>query len=302
MVYGVAFSFLASVCYSIANLMEKSAVDRMPTISARRTGHMLRQLCSSRLWVSGFLIGVAAVLLTVLAYSLAPIVIVQTIVGAGLALLVLGSRLYLHEPIGQREYVGLGLIIVAVILVSATLTSGATHDARHSTFDVLVASAVTAIVAIVAFMAARRSRGADASLRFGLTSGLFYGVAGLQAKGAASLLARHGLVDGAGRVMASAYPYLFILTSVLGLMIFQSGLQRCRIGVVGPLASMVSSIYVVVVGMLVFHEALPADPTHILMRVLGFVLALGAGGCFATGPGLPLVHALGDAPQQANGS
>jgi hypothetical protein len=72
--------------------------------------------------------------------------------------------------------------------------------------------------------------------------------------------------------------------------------------VVGPIASTVSSIYVVVVGMLVFHEALPSDATHTTLRLLGFVLALSAGWCFATGPATTLAHALGDDPQGPAGS
>ncbi len=294
MIFGVLFSFLAAISFSVANLLEKRAVDQMPPISARRTGHMIRQLGSSRLWMVGFFLGVVAVVLTVIAYSLAPIVIVQTIVGAGLSLLVLGSRLYLHEPIGQREYVGLGLIIAAVTLISITLSSAENTGVIRSTTVVLVTSAVTAAVAGLAFGPTRRSGGGDASLQFGMISGLFYGIAALQAKGASNLLARYGLIHGAGRVIASPYPYLFVVASVIGLLIFQSGLQRCRIGVVGPIASIVASVYVVVVGMLVYHESLPHDHVQSTLRITGFALALGASWFFASSPATALVRADGD--------
>jgi drug/metabolite transporter (DMT)-like permease len=300
--YGVLFSVLASAFFSVGNLLEKRAVNSMPVISARRLGHMLRQLCSSRTWISGFIFGVAAVILTVLAYSLAPIVVVQTIIGAGLALLVLGSHLYLHESIRPREYVGLGLIVTAVTLVSVTLTSSAIRDVPHPAFDVLVVSAVTVIVAGVAFATSQRRTRVDASLPFGLTSGLFYGIAALQAKAAALLLERHGLIHGAARVMASPYPYAFVIASVAGLLIFQSGLQRSRIGVVGPIASTVASLYVVVIGMLVFHEALPQDTVHALLRVLGFALALVGSWFFATGPVLIPNHPGTDEPRRNSGS
>jgi drug/metabolite transporter (DMT)-like permease len=284
MIVGVMFSFLASVCFSVSNLMEKTAVDRMPNISARRTGHMLRQMWVSRLWICGFALGVVAVIMTVIAYSLAPIVVVQTIIGAGLALLVLGSRLFLRETIGRKEYIGLCFIIVAVVLVSVTLNSANTSIVSYSTFGVLAVSVATLIAAIIAFRLLQGRKLGDASLPFGLTSGLLYGIAALQAKGVSTLLQHHGLLGGVPTVLASPYPYVFIVASILGLLIFQSGLQQSRIAVIGPISSIIASVYVVVVGMIVFHETLPRDAVDTFLRVLGFALALGGSWIFATGP------------------
>jgi len=67
----------------------------------------------------------------------------------------------------------------------------------------------------------------------------------------------HGLIAGVPHVLESPYPYVFLVTSIVGLLIFQSGLQRSRVAVIGPFSSIVASVYVVVVGMLIFHETLP---------------------------------------------
>ena len=146
MALGVLFSFLASLCFNLNNLMEKRAVDQMPQISARRAIHMVRMLASSRLWMSGFVVGILAVGFLVLAYSLAPIAVIQSIFGAGLVLLVLASRLYLRERMGRREHIGLAVILIALILVSVTLTSSTTPGAGGSTAPVIITTAVTAAV------------------------------------------------------------------------------------------------------------------------------------------------------------
>jgi drug/metabolite transporter (DMT)-like permease len=281
MIYGVVFSLLASVCYSVSNLVEKTAVDHMPEISARRVGHMIQQIAGSRLWVSGFVAGVVAVILTVISYSLTPIVVVQTIVAAGLALLVLGSRLFLREPIGRKEYLGLCLIIGAVVLISVTLSSSAAIGIENDTRNVVIASVATAVLAALAFRLLSVLTPNDASVPFGVTSGLFYGVASLQAKGAATILQRHGLIAGVPHVLESPYPYVFLITSIVGLLIFQSGLQRSRVAVIGPFSSIVASIYVVVVGMLIFHESFPRDGVLTFLRVLGFAFALGGSWIFS---------------------
>jgi hypothetical protein len=287
-IIGVIVSLVASACFSVSNLMEKSAVGRMPEISARRIGHLVRQVSSSNRWVAGFALGVAGVVLTVLAYTQAPIVVVQTIIGAGLALLVFGSRLYLQEPLGAREYVGLAFIIIAVVLVALTLSAATLPRASGGLLEAVAVSAGSVVAALIVFRLLRHGRSGDVSVRFGVTSGVFYGVAALQAKGAATLLQSHGLLAGVPRVFESPYPYLFVVTSVLGLLIFQSGLQRSRISVVGPISSVVASIYVVVVGTFVFHASSPHDVSDTVVRALAFVLALGGVWVFATlSPAVP---------------
>jgi len=282
-IFGVLFSFFSSVCFSLSNLMEKRAVDSMAEISMRRVVHMLRSLCSSQLWMFGFVVGIVAVGFMVIGYSLAPIAVVQTIFSAGLVLLVLASRVYLHETMGTREYVGLSVIVVAVILVSLTLSSATTPGVRGSTFDALYVSAATVLGAGLIFGVLHRTS-ADVGLSFGAASGLLYGIAALQAKGASVFLEKHGLLEGVVRVFASPYPYLFVAMSILGLIIFQTGIQRCRIAVIGPIANVVASAYVVAAGMFVFGEALPSDAVLSVARLLGFALVLIGSWIFATGP------------------
>ena len=296
------FSFLASVFFDLNNLMEKRAVDKMTAISARRLTHMIRALCTNALWMSGFLLGVVAVGFLLVAYSLAPIAVVQAIYGAGLAVLVIVSRLYLHETMGRREWVGLALIIIAVVLVSVSLGSSTTPSVGGSMLYVLLASAVTTGIAAVTFVALRRSA-AEASLAFGVTSGLLYGVAALQVKGASVLFADRGVLGSIRPIFASPYPYLFGVMSILGVLTFQTGLQRCRVSIVGPITNIVASVYVVAVGMIVFDESFPSDTTLTVLRLLGFALVLIGGAVFVTGPGevaqlgLMTVEELDDAPE-----
>ena len=67
----------------------------------------------------------------------------------------------------------------------------------------------------------------------------------LQVKAASSLVVSHGFVDGIPRIFGASYPYVFIVTSILGLAVFQTGLQRSRVAVVAPLTNTIASVYVV---------------------------------------------------------
>ncbi len=279
---GIFFSVLASLCFSLSNVLEKIAVDRMPGMSPSRAMQMLNLLRNSKLWLGGFLFGAVAVALAVVAYALAPITVVQSIIAAGLVVIVAISRLVLREKIRPREWVGLSTILVALILVSITLRSSSSQGTRGSFISVAVADSATLVIAALGFFALRKSS-ADHSISFGTTAGLLYGVAALQVKAASSLVVSHGFVDGIPRIFGASYPYVFIVTSILGLAVFQTGLQRSRVAVVAPLTNTIASVYVVAIGMVIFGESLPASLALTLLRISGFALVLLGSWFFATG-------------------
>lgn len=269
MLLGVLFSLLAAMSMSLGNLMEKRAVDAMATLSARRAGHMLRAMLTSRLWLGGFIVSLVALCFQVLAFALAPITVVQSISGGGLVLLVLASRIYLGEAIGRGEVAGLGTILVSLILVSVSLGSKDAVGLSGSSQVVVVAGGATLLLVGGSYVGlARRS---SASALYGVTSGFLYGVATLGTKGASVLVARYGVLGGVPHILTSPYPYLFLVASLLGLLVFQTGIQRGRIAVVAPLQSVVSSTYIVVVGMAIFHEPLPHDVVPSALRLAGVI-------------------------------
>ena len=97
------FSVLASLCFSLSNVLEKIAVDRMPGMSPSRAMQMLNLLRNSKLWLGGFLFGAVAVALAVVAYALAPITVVQSIIAAGLVVIVAISRLVLRGKSAEEN-------------------------------------------------------------------------------------------------------------------------------------------------------------------------------------------------------
>lgn len=285
MLAGLAFSALTAASMSAGNLLEKQAVDRMGHLSARRAGRMLRALAGSPRWMLGFVVSLAGLAFQVLAFALAPLAVVQSVYGAGLVVLVVAARRLLGEQVGRREALGLGVIVVAVVLVGVSLGDGGHVGLRGATTPVLAVSAGTAAVGALALAARRALPRLDAGIAFGLGSGLFYGVAALGTKGASTIVARDGVVASVPHLLVSPYPYLFVAASLLGLLAFQTGLQRARVGVVAPLSSVVSSTYVVAAGMALFGESLPHDVTRTALRLVGFAGVL-AGTALLAGIGV----------------
>jgi hypothetical protein len=104
-----------------------------------------------------------------------------------------------------------------------------------------------------------------------------YGVAGLQTKGMAGYFAQHLEERTAGFILhaiTSPYPYVLVVMSGMGLLLFQTGLQRGRASIVIPVSNVVGSVYLVMTGTIVFDESLPADPLRLALRVAGFAVAI----------------------------
>jgi drug/metabolite transporter (DMT)-like permease len=281
-IYGIVLSLAASVCFNLNNLMEKREGDQMARLSARRTGHMVVTLLRSPLWVGGFVLGIFAVALLTLAYSLVSIAVVQSIFGVGIVLLVPASRLWIGEHLGKRELAGLGLIITAVVLVSVSLGGSTAPIDSLSLVRVMFVSGITLVSAGLLFAVLRRSS-MDVSIALGASCGLIYGVASIQSKSASVLLEHRGLAHGVIRILESPYPYAFLVASLLGLLAFQAGLQRVRITLAAPMVNIVGSAYTVAIGMLIFDERLPANPALAGLRLGGFAVVLIGTWVLATG-------------------
>ncbi|HUZ09430.1 MAG TPA: DMT family transporter [Acidimicrobiales bacterium] len=272
MIAGIVFSVLSSVCINWGNVVEKQAVDRLPPISARRSPHLIRTLLSSRHWMSGFVLTLVGLGLQVLALSRAPIPVVQSIFNAGIVILLIGSRVRLGERLRRTEIAGLAIVVAAVTSVTASLRGSDVVGNAGSLASIAIAAGPTLLVAFVVLRMRPHGRHSHphSGIAYGVSSGLLYGLAALGTKGASTLIGRFGVVHGVPLIFSSIYPYLFAVFSVAGLVVYQTGLQRSRISVVGSMSDVIAGTYMVAVGTVVFGEPLPTDPVTLTLRLAGF--------------------------------
>jgi multidrug transporter EmrE-like cation transporter len=126
------------------------------------------------------------------------------------------------------------------------------------------------------FLAADRAHQSGSRIRqlrgplFGVAAGLFYGVAGIGLKSAATFVQRWGLFGAIPRLVASPDLYLMAVSMATGLVLFQTGLQRCSASVVAPVNIVTSTAYVIAVGTVLFNEHLPTSAGPLALRIAGF--------------------------------
>lgn len=273
---GLLLALAAAIGYAAGLTVEQRALRRLPEISIRRPARLLVVLCSSPVWIAGFLVALFGLGCQTVALAYAPLTIVQPVFLAALTLLLmLGERLFGQRP-SIRVWASLGCMVAALAMISASVGHGDDVGVRAATQVVVVVTLASALLGVVACLLAHRAAGGGSAVGviYGSAAGLFYGIAGMQAKGVAGLFVRYHLRGVVPAMLRAPYPYLLALTCLLGLGLFQIALQRNRASIVVPVQNVVGNVYVVAVGSLLFHDRLPANPTLVALRIVGFALAL----------------------------
>jgi len=278
LVTGVAITVVSAVLYNVGFVLEKHALGSLPAVHARRVGHLLASVLSSPLWVAGFISMLGGLGLQVVALSLVSISVVQPVFVSGIVVLLVLSHVSLKERLGRREWTAVGVVALALLAISLSLDSNSDRAGAHGSLDALVLAAIpTIFVAGWLFVSIDRAQlrpGGRLHIRapmYGLSTGLIYGVAALATKAVAAQVEKYGLLSSIPHVLTSAYIYTLVGASLIGLVLFQTALQRCQASVVVPVSNVISSTYLVVVGTFIFGEHLPAADWKLALRVAGIV-------------------------------
>ncbi len=280
---GIAVAALATTSYNVGLILEKRALSRLPPIDARHAVALLRTVLLDPAWMIGFALMSCGLGFQVAALTLAPVSVVQPVIGSGVVILVALSAVVLRERLGRLE---LGCVLAVVVAIGAIALSatGAAGTVGRQTSGLLIATVAipTCLVALavgatsVRTPARGKHRAPAIGVSYGLSSGLLYGVATLALKALSGDIFHHSgrVTDLVLAVLTSPYPYLTVACSAVALLIFQTGLQRCRVSIVGPVSNIAGSVFFLVAGTWLFGERLPANPAEVALR-LGGILAAG---------------------------
>src|SRR5215813_11833834 len=278
----VVVAMVATTAYHLGLIVEKRALDRLPAIDARHAVRLLWVLLTAPSWLAGFVLMLCGFALQVIALTLAPVSVVQPVLGSGVVILLVLSRIVLRETLKRLELACVLAMAAAIVVIALSSAGAAGHVGHEASGGLLAAVALPACAVAVGLGASAlrprpsgRHRMPSIGVSYAVASGLFYGVATLAIKAMAGSVGQHGGVDTSLllAIAASPYPYITVACSALGMLIFQTGLQRCRVSIVGPVSNITGSVFFIVAGTWLFDERLPADPGKLTLRLTGIVVA-----------------------------
>jgi len=267
----LVLAVLASTLMALGLLIMKSRAESLPEARGTRViGSVLTWLRDPR-WAGGLAVQVAGWGFYIVAVAHAPVSMVAVMMQGGIALFVIFSVLALGERARPAEWAGIVAIVIGMILLSLSLSAGATQGLTNAR-TVVTLAIVLVIIAAATFMQPRLARSGTAQA---IGSGIAFGLAGLFTKAMTDSFEASSAAF-AIRVLLNPWPYAMIAANMSGMVMLQNSFHQARGIITMPLSGALSNLVPIAGGMLAFGERLPTDPIAAAMRIAAFVLTIAA--------------------------
>lgn len=272
----LVLAVLASTLMALGLLMMKSRAAALP--EARGTSVISGVVAWLRdpMWTAGLGVQIAGWVMYVTAVSQAPVSMVAVMMQGGIALFVIFSVVALGERARAAEWAGIVAIVIGMILLSLSLSAGASQGAINGRLVVAI-SMLLAIVAAACFTRPRLARGGAAQA---IGSGIAFGLASIYTKAVTDTFEASS-ADFAMRLIADPWVYAMVAANLTGMVMLQNSFHQARGIITMPLSGALSNLVPIAGGMIAFGERLPSDPLAAAMRVTAFALTIVASATLA---------------------
>ena len=264
---------LALLCAFVSNLgffFKHRGCNEAPPVDIRHPLRTAKGLWGSKWFAIGMVVGGGGWGLHVAAISLAPLSVVQVVLSGGVVLIaVMADRIFGFE-VGPRQWWGLALTAVGLILLGITMPA---PGSAHSTFS--LAAMVTfeaTLFGLGALLILGRRAGAPAEhhgVMLAAASGILFGVCNVAVK------ALSGMVGDAG-VLGLVSPWLLVAAAGSATAFYASArsLQDGEAVSVIAITGTAANISCIAGGIVVFGDPLPGDAVGMVLQALAFVMVI----------------------------
>jgi drug/metabolite transporter (DMT)-like permease len=229
-----------------------------------------RALFSCKWFALGMAIATGAWIFHVAALAFAPLSVVQAVLSTGVVILaVMADRLF-GFTVGRRQWLGVGLTAVGLVLLVVTLPAS-TGSHSHFSFSAMVAFEA-GLLALGALLISGPRLGAPDhhhGIMLGAASGVLFGVSDVAIKALTGL-------GGLGAVIGSPWLGVAIVASVVAFFASARGMQQGEAVPVIAATSTAANVSTIAGGLIVFGDPMPGDALGITLQVVAFVMVVAA--------------------------
>jgi hypothetical protein len=270
---GILLALTCAVATNLGFLYKYRGANEAFSVTIVHPWRSAVELFRSKWFAIGMGVAVLAWGLHVAALALAPMSVVQAVLSGGVVLLaVMAERLFGYS-VGPRQWLGVGLTGVGLVLLGVTLpaTGGA-----HSQFSLAgMISFEAAMVAMGALLVMGKRIGAPDhhhGVMLGAASGILFGVSDIAIK------AMTGMVGSAGLLGAVLTPWLIVtlVASVAAFYASARGLQDGEAVPVITVTATAATVTGIAGGILVFGDPLAGNAFGLVVQLLAFALVCAA--------------------------
>jgi drug/metabolite transporter (DMT)-like permease len=268
--FGILLALACALTTNVGFLLKHRGACEAAAVDMRRPLCSAKALFSSRFFAIGMLVACGAWIFHVAAMAVAPLSLVQAVLAGGVVLLAVMAERVFGLRIGRRQWIGLGLTAVGLILLGFSLPT--VHGA-HSQFSLPGMIAFEAGLIIVGALLIMGPRiGAPKQhhgFMLGAASGILFGVSDVAIKAISGLVGSHGLIG-----LISPWTLMTVLASVAAFYASAKGLQDGDPVPVIAVTGTAANVAGIVGGIIVFGDPLSAHPLALVVEVLAFVLVI----------------------------
>jgi multidrug transporter EmrE-like cation transporter len=269
---GIPLALACALTANIAFLFKHRGACSAPAVDIRKPLRTARRLFGSRLFTIGMAIGVVAWIFHVAALSVAPMSLVQSVLAGGMVLLAVMAERIFGIQIGRRQWIGLGLTALGLMLLAVTLP--VVHGAQSGfsipgmvSFEAGLICAGTLLIMGPRIGAPREHHG----FMLGAAAGILFGVSDIAIK------AISGLVGAAGvSGLFTPWTLFCLVASVAAFYASAKSLQDGEAVPVIAVTGTTANVAGILGGIIVFGDPLAANPLLLALECLAFLLVIAA--------------------------
>jgi len=266
---GILLSLACALATNVGFLLKHRGACAAPDVSLRHPLASAVGLFRSKWFTFGMLVALGAWGFHVAALALAPLSLVQAVISGGLVFLTVMAERFFGCNVGTRQWAGVGLTALGLVLLAATLPhQGGAHSSYSLAAMIAFESALLAIGTFLVLSPQLHSHEHHGAM-LGVAAGILFGVSDVAIK------ALTGAVSWALGLLS---PWLLtcVLASVIAFFASARGLQKGEAVPVITLTSAAANVTAISGGILVFGDPMPKNTVGIVMQSFAFVLVIAA--------------------------
>ncbi|MGZ5339545.1 MAG: hypothetical protein ACXWEE_08100 [Thermoleophilaceae bacterium] len=128
---GILLSLVCAFATNVAFLLKHRGACAAPAVSLKHPVASAVGLFRSKWFTIGILVAIVAWIFHVAALALAPLSIVQAVISGGLVFLTVIAERYFGCNVGIRQWAGVGLTALGLVLLAVTLPSSSGAHSRY---------------------------------------------------------------------------------------------------------------------------------------------------------------------------
>jgi drug/metabolite transporter (DMT)-like permease len=266
---GILLSLFCALATNVGFLLKHRGACAAPDVSLKHPIASAVGLFRSKWFTIGMLVALVAWIFHVAALALAPLSIVQAIIAGGLVFLTVLAERWFGFSVGTRQWAGVGLTALGLVLLAITLPHNGGAHASYSMAGMIAFESALLVLGTFLVLSKKLGSHEHHGVMLGTAAGILFGVSDVAIK------ALTGSVGDAGAAgLLSPWLLTCVLASVIAFYASARGLQKGDAVPVITLTSAAANVSAISGGILVFGDPMPNDPFGIVLQSFAFVLVI----------------------------